>query len=73
MKINFKSYLIFVLFIFRFINVKYGSETGTILLHEGDKVDLKNLKPKFAQIFNLEISKFELTEEKSIVIAKLKE
>lgn len=58
---------------FRFVNVKYGSETGTVLLHAGDdKNDLNKLKPKIAHIFNLKTNKIKLLQENDIVIAQLK-
>jgi len=57
---------------FRFINTRYGSESGTILLHENDKNDLNELKPKIAHIFNLERNQIKLIQENDFIIAQLK-
>lgn len=54
---------------FRFINAKYGSETGTILLHgEDNKNDIDNLKPKIAYTFNLKVNQITLTQENDFFI-----
>lgn len=58
---------------FRFINVKYGSEFGTVLLHEGDnKNDLKKLQLKIAHTFNLLTNQFTLVPENDFITIQLK-
>jgi hypothetical protein len=54
---------------FRFINAKYGSEIGTILLHgEDDKNNNDKLKLKIAHTFNLKANQIILKQEKDFVI-----
>ncbi|XP_027849362.2 isoleucine--tRNA ligase, cytoplasmic [Aphis gossypii] len=57
----------------QFINAKFASETGTVLLNkDDDKNDLNKLKPKIARIFNLKIGQIKLIQENDVIITQLK-
>lgn len=53
--------------------MKYGSESGMVLIHKGDdKNDLNKLEPKIAHIFNLNLHQIKLVQEGDFVVVQPK-